>query len=627
MTFVGLALASISLAVVGGAGGAPPPPPRPCVLLVTIDTLRPDAVGWIGHRNETETMDRLAAEGARFPAAVSPVPLTLPAHTSIMTGLIPRHHGVADNGQTVREDVALLAELLAARGYATAAFVSGFPLERVFGLDRGFDHYDDDLRHGVEGWVERPAEETTGAATTWLEKAPGPWFVWVHYYDPHDPYDPPRAFWRPGARGAYDGEVGYTDHWLGKLVAAARGASGGSLLTVVTADHGEGLGEHQERTHGLFLYDSTVLVPLVFHFPGTIAPRDGASASPRLVDVAPTILDLLGVEVPPGIDGVSLLPLLSGRPQETPAAYVETRLPWIFYGWSPLAAVRTGAYKLIEAPRPELYDLRADPAETLNLHAALPREAARLAETMRKLEGSAPRVGRAIDDAEALAQLEALGYVGAGGGDREAPAGLPDPKDRIAERDALLAAEDELRAGRFDSAVAHFDEVLVTDPANRFATLRGGIARLKQGRLSEAVERLEKAVALDPDRAESRNALADALARSGHPDRAIPHWQELVRLQPRRAEGWSNLGMALLAAGRPGDARDALRHAVEIAPDRLELRHNLGLAELAMARGALTAKDLDAARAAVAAALAADPTLAGDVAEDAALVGLAPRGR
>jgi len=324
-------------------------PLAPNVLLITLDTLRPDALGWVAGRNQTPALDALAREGFRFPGAVAPVPLTLPSHSSLLTGLLPRHHGVRDNGQVLPAAVPTLAERLRQRGYATAGFVSGYPLRSLFGLDRGFDRYEDSLPLGAEGWRERPAPETTALALEWLRTAREPWFLWVHYYDPHDPYTPPRAFWKPGRRGTYDGEVAAVDHAIGSL-RAGLGPAKGSLLTVMTADHGEALGEHGEATHGFFVYDSTLLVPLVFSFPGRVRPGESRSAA-RLVDVAPTILDLLGLPPLLDTDGVSLAPTLAGRSQDLPAAYLETRQPWIAYGWAPLKAIRFRNFKLIEAPR------------------------------------------------------------------------------------------------------------------------------------------------------------------------------------------------------------------------------------------------------------------------------------
>ncbi len=608
---------AIACAPALGASPSAPARPRTSVLLVTIDTLRPDAVGWVAGRNETPVFDRLAREGFRFKGAVAPVPLTLPSHASILTGLLPLRHGIHDNGQLLPATIPTLAQHLAAHGYATGAFVSGYPLQRTFGLDRGFGTYDDTLPHGKEGWVERHAHETTTAALAWLKTARPPWFAWVHYYDPHDPYDPPRVFWRPGPRGAYDGEVTAVDSALGQLLDGLATLGSSDRLTVVTADHGEGLGEHEERTHGYFVYDSTVLVPLVFHGPGRVAA--GESGLPaRLIDVAPTVLEVLGLPPLTKPDGVSLVPTLRGQRQAPEPAYVETWLPWTYFGWSPLKALRHGGLKLIQAPKPELFDLAADPAERTNLIAQRSEQKSRLGTLLERVEAQGTAVAPGADD-EALERLRALGYVGVGGV-RQAPAGLPDPKDKVADREQLLEAEDLLRAGRQAEAVARFDAILARDPGSRFAALRSGVALLKAGDLERAVARLQKAVALGPHRAEARYALADALTRRGDPTRAAEQWAELARLQPRRFEAWFNLGLALIDAGRPADAATALTSALEITP-----HHPRGLLELARAQ--VRAGRRDAAAASLAEALRLDSSLLQRATGDAELAPLVPGSR
>ncbi|HLA79320.1 MAG TPA: sulfatase-like hydrolase/transferase [Vicinamibacteria bacterium] len=607
-----LVFAVAGLACGALASGAPPTSPKPSVLLVTIDTLRPDAVGWIGGLNETPAFDRLAREGFRFRSAVAPVPLTLPSHASILSGLLPLRHGVHDNGQLFPQSLPTLATHLRALGYRTAAFVSGYPLQRTFGLDHGFTTYDDSLPHGKEGWVERRAHQTTAAALAWLKTARAPWFVWVHYYDPHDPYDPPRVFWRPGPRGAYDGEVTTVDSALGQLLAGLDSVGASNRITVVTADHGEGLGEHEERTHGYFVYDSTVLVPLVFHGAGRVAP--GESDLPaRLIDIAPTILE--AAELPPisRTDGVSLLPTLKGKKQAPEPAYVETWLPWTYFGWSPLTALRHGGFKLIQAPRPELFDLTADPGERTNLVAQRSEQRGRLADLLERVEAQTGTAVAPGADADAIERLRALGYVGTSGTLRQAPLGLPDPKDKIPDRTALLEAEDLLRAGRWNEAVARFDAILTRDPESRFAALRSGIALLKAGRPEAAVERLQRAVALDPHRAEARYALADALMRRGTHRRAAEEWAELVRLQPRRFEGWLNLAVALSESGQLGEARVALNEALSIEANQPQALLELARLEARQGRRPAAAKALRSALAAnpqLSARATADPLLA-----------------
>ena len=545
----------------GGSGG-----PRPtAVLLITVDTLRPDALGFIGGRTQTPAVDGLAAEGYAFPAAMAPAPITLPSHTSLMSGLIPPRHGVRDNGQTVNPGVRTLAQALSEAGFATGAFVSGFPLQAMFGLDRGFDVYDDILTRGTEGWLERPAPETAEAAAVWIRSQHGPWFAWVHFYDPHDPYEPPRTFWKPGDRGAYDGEVEFTDHAIRQLLDAVPEAARPGLLTVFTADHAEALGEHAERQHGYFAYQSTLAVPLIIHHPPGI--ETGASDAPvRLVDVAPTVVDLLGLPELGAVDGVSIRAILVGREQALPPTYFETELPWRYFGWAPLYGIRDGDWKLVDAPRSELYDLSKDPGETVNLIDSR----ARRAQDLRDLLDSLDRDGdaaEAIEDPDLLARLNALGYLG--GKDPAAiPAGdLPDPKDRIELREKLRLAEGAMRGGDLAGAVALFDEVLRVEPGNRAATLRSGIALMRLEHLARAVERLESAVELDPERSEARFALGDALMRAARPEPAARQWMELARLQPRRVEAWSNLGAALMLLERFDEAAQAFGEAAALAPN------------------------------------------------------------
>ncbi len=576
-----------------GRGGGRDAAAPPNVLLITVDTLRPDALGWIGGQNETPAIDRLAREGFAFPAAVAPVPLTLPSHTSLMTGLNPPRHGVRDNGQIVPATLTTLASRLREHGYHTAAFVSGFTLKSEFGLDHGFDHYDDHLAEGVEGWLERRAAETTAAALAHLQQAPEPWFLWVHYYDPHDPYAPPGAFVRPGPRGAYDGEVAYTDAAIARLRSGLEARAGHALITVFTSDHGESLGEHEENGHGVFIYDTTVVVPLVFHAPGRIDAGRGAW-SPRLIDVAPTLLGLLGLPPLPDADGVALGPALAVRPPDPPPAYVESRMSSIAYGWAPLSGWREEGWKYIQAPRPELYDLRADPGESVNLYETESARARRMARQLRDAMPAATAASQSVEDPELLERLRALGYLGAGRREVAVPDDAPDPKDRSEERRLLEVAEGHLRAGEFERALRLFEEVLRREPDNRFANLRAGIAHLKAGDPEAAIPRLRHSVRLDPEQAESRFALADALSRTGRVDEAIEQWLETVRLQPRRVAGWANLGTLLARAAQPARAREALARAFALDPDHAGILASIVILDRSLGTAAETVAMLQA---------------------------------
>ena len=625
---------AILVAAVAWAASAGPAasPPRPDILLISVDTLRPDALGWVAGQNATPALDALAAGGVRFPAAVSPVPLTLPAHVSLMTGVLPRRHGVRDNGQVLGPRPATLAEVLRKGGYTTAAFVSGYTLRAQFGLDRGFDHYDDLLPPGEDAWRERPAPDTTAAALKWIRSRPGargtprkPFFVFVHYYDAHEPYTPPARLALPGPHGAYQGEVRFVDESVAELRRGLRSlGADANLLTIFVADHGESLGEHGEATHGFFVYDATVLVPLVFHFPKRLAARQ-SDAPARLIDVVPTVLHLAALPALASIDGVNLAPTLGGLHQEIPPAYLESQQPWLGYGWAPLAAIRAQGFKLIDAPRPELYDLGTDPGEFSNLAERKPDVARRRLADLRRIEGTAPPAARPQPDAETLERLRALGYSGGAGRPARAtaPAGLADPKDRLPQKRALGAAEARMLKRDHAGALSRFDVVLGYEPDNRLALLRSAASLVALGRPREAIPRLEWLLKLDPDHAEAHYSLADALTRAGgERARAIAEWQEVLRLQPRRAVAWSNLGAVLAQSGREQDAASALERAHALEPGNQDVAGNLGAVRYRLAAQAAREGRVDDARRWLDGAVEADPSLRAMAAQDARLAPL-----
>ncbi|NOT55265.1 MAG: sulfatase-like hydrolase/transferase [Deltaproteobacteria bacterium] len=607
--------------------------PRPHILLITIDTLRPDALGWVAQRNATPHFDRLASEGVAFPAAVSPVPLTLPAHTSMMTGLLPRHHRVQDNGHVVDARLTTLAEILRDQGYDTGAVVGGFPLRAMFGLDQGFAHYDDAIPSAEDRWLERPAADISTAALAWLRslRSPtghwrSPWFLWVHYYNPHDPYTPPPGFARPGPRGAYDGEVASVDEAIGALRRGiAELVPDSNILTVVTADHGESLGEHGELTHGFFVYDSTLLVPLIVHFPGHFA--SALSPAPaRLIDITPTLLELLALPPVTGNDGVSLRPTLIGETQTIPPAYVESQQPWLGYGWTPLTAIRTAEWKFINAPQAELYRLARDPTEMDNRIAFEPDVSA----SLRKMLAGEPitsgtPVGEtpALPDSDAVERLRGLGYLGGGTAPSETPPPtLADPKERLGQKLRLDEAEAALQGKDYAGAMANFEVVLATEPDNRYALLRSGVALQQQGRWREALPRFEHLLRLSPTHPEARYAVAEVLTQLGELTRAAVEWRTVVQQQPRRAVAWSNLGIVLLQSGQHVPAEEAFARAVAITPDDQVLRENLGECRYQLALTELRAGRRESAHRALQAAIAVQPDLRQRAARDARLAAL-----
>jgi arylsulfatase A-like enzyme/cytochrome c-type biogenesis protein CcmH/NrfG len=590
-----LALAGLS-GLIGGcrrATPAPPPTGKPDVLLVTIDTLRADRVGCYGHASaSTPVLDALAARGVRFETAVAHVPLTGPSHASILTGLGPLGHGFRENaGFVLPPQVKSGADDFRQAGYRTAAFVSAFPLDRRFGFDRGFDVYDDHLPKGNDArrtpYVERFADATTDAALRWLEApagaAPGRrFFLWVHYYDPHAPYEPPGDFAARFRTAPYDGEVAFADQQLGRLLHALdqKGLLARTLV-VAMSDHGEGLGEHGEGTHGLFVYDSTLKVPFIVAGPGVAAGRVAPTVA-RGIDVLPTLLDYAGLPLRPGIEGRSLRPAIEGRDMDDAPTYAETLYPQREFGWAPLFAWRTARHKMIEAPRPELYDLREDPGETDDL---APREKARLEDMRRKLEvarsQTAPSAGAEVDP-EAAEMLRALGYVAkAGGQEVVAGASLRDPKDGQRLVPALNRGMSAVRTDPV-AAIRELRSVLAEDPGLLVARRSLAVAYTSARQYDRAIaelRRLEKEGVLT---AEDGVVLGDNLRFAGRLDEAAAVLERTARESPRFAQPWLSLAEVHIKKERLADAAAAYEHVLEMAPDHVEALRGLG--DLALLR-------------------------------------------
>jgi arylsulfatase A-like enzyme/cytochrome c-type biogenesis protein CcmH/NrfG len=588
------ALASLLVLAPGCRRAAPTPPPaeRPNVLLLTIDTLRADRVGCYGQASaSTPVLDTLAARGVRFETAIVHVPLTGPSHASILTGLGPLGHGFRENaGFVLPGQVRSGVEDFREAGYGTAAFVSAFPLDRRFGFDRGFDVYDDHLPKGNDPrrtpYVERFADATTDAALRWLEapadSAGRPFFLWVHYYDPHAPYEPPGDFAARFRTAPYDGEVAFADQQLGRLLRALeeRGLLARTLVLAMS-DHGEGLGDHGEGTHGLFVYDSTLKVPLIVAGPGVAAARVAPTVA-RGIDVLPTLLDYAGLPLRSGIEGRSLRPAIEGREMDDAPVYAETLYPQREFGWAPLFAWRTARAKMIEAPRPELYDLEKDPGETDNL---APRGDIRLTEMRQKLEVARSRTAPsavAEIEPEAAERLRALGYVaGAGGPPVAAGASLRDPKDgqRLVPR--LNRGMSVVRTDP-EAAIRDLTAVLAEDPgllmARRSLAVAYGAAH-RFGRAIAELRRLEKEGVLS---AEDALVLGDNLRFAGRLDEATAVLERTARGNPRFAQPWISLAEVHVKREKLAEATAAFERALEIAPDHVEALRGLG--DLAMLR-------------------------------------------
>jgi hypothetical protein len=522
------------------------------VVLITLDTLRADHVGSYGaSQAHTPNLDTIATAGVRFDTAISPTPLTLPSHTSLMTGLDPPEHGVRHNAvERLGGGIPTLAEHFRAAGYATAAFVGALVLDRRFGLDRGFEVYDDAMAGRVSatvGFAERPADRVVDAALAWLDGAPERFFLWVHFYDPHANYRPPPGFAAAFASRPYAGEIAFADAQLGRLLAELRGRwpEDGTLL-LATSDHGESLGEHGEPTHSYSIYEATQHVPLLMSGPGL--PRGLALTAPvRLVDVAPTLLALAGAEPLPDIAGRDLRPLIDGSEQGQRTAYVETLATRRDYGWSPLLGLRTARFKYIRAPRPELYDLRTDPRELRDIAAAKPETAERLDGLLsERLAAAAPRsdASLAVGLGEAdRARLRSLGYVVPARGAAVAPAdaevGGPDPKDEIGLLRVLAEARRDVDAGRLAAALARISDT--GDQGTAVAAMRASIA-VATGDYELAERDARAVLASQPDRPDVLIILGRALAGQARLVAARAAFESAALLDPASSSARTYLG-------------------------------------------------------------------------------------
>ncbi len=646
-----LAVLAAALLLLGRRGFGPAAPrSRLNLLLVTLDTTRADRIGCYGYAAaRTPHLDRLAAEGIRFERAYAPAPITLPAHASIFTGLYPFEHGVRNNGNFYLTDrFETLATVLKGQGYRTAAFVSTFILDRRYGLARGFETYDDRME-GAQPQVlaleaERRGDRTALGLSRWLQAsvgAPTPFFAWLHLYDPHEPYRPPPPFREVFASRPYDGEIAFDDAAVASILdkLSATGLLDRTLVAVV-ADHGESLGDHGEETHSMFVYDSAIRIPMILWRPGRLASGVVVREPVRAIDLAPTLLDLLGAPALKAPHARSLVPLIEGRSGgRPPPAYAETYLPKFYMNWAPLRTIVDERYKLIEAPRPELYDLARDPGEKDSRLEAQPQTAAALrAELDRLTAGSEGELSVGAVDREAVEKLAALGYIGAGAEPAAPAPGSPrDPKDVITVFNRLRRANSAVRDRRFGEALPVLHEVLAEDPRNAFARLVLGSAHMGMQEYRQAIAEFreyaalvptssyvhqwmaichlnlddrdgalreaEAALAIDPHFSDARVMRAGILAARGHHETAIEELRAAVATDPAKPMIRLDLAKVLAEADRRDEARREYEAILRQQPDFAPAL--IGLAALQAEEGALAEAERGLRR-----ALEIDPRLA-----------------
>jgi arylsulfatase A-like enzyme/Flp pilus assembly protein TadD len=587
------------------------------VLLITIDTLRADRVGAYGNRSGlTPTLDRLADSGIRFESAYTPVPMTLPAHASLLTGLEPFVHGIRNNTASRLGEAPTLATMLKSAGYRTGAFVGALVLNAGFGLDRDFDVYDDRfVGRESAAEAERPAERVIRPAVEWILGGGRPWFAWIHLYDPHAPYQAPSEY-RVG-RTPYDAEVAYTDAMIGRGLDELRAARQlDRTIVVAVADHGEALGEHGEASHGLFAYESTLRVPMIVTAPGV---RGRPVREPvAVVDLVPTVLDLLGAPIPSGLDGRSLLGAGDRGTREPRALYLEALDANLTRGWAPLTGVILDGWKFIELPIPELYDLEHDPGEARNLAPREPERSRVLQARLKEMiAGRKPAVeaAPALIDAETSQRLASLGYLSSvEATENRTFSEADDPKNLVSLNEAFFAAINDQREGRSESALTKLRGVVASRPdfvaarVSAAAILSGagrateailllqsapgadasstvqtqlGLAFDASGNLVEAAKHLEAAVRLRGDDAQTLNSLGVVYSRLNRFEDGRRVFRQVLETDPRAAAVWNNLGILELNAGNRRDAADAFRQAVTADPRYAAAWQRLGVALVA----------------------------------------------
>jgi arylsulfatase A-like enzyme/Flp pilus assembly protein TadD len=569
------------------------PGTAPNLVLITLDTLRADHLGAYGFAGaETPVLDRLAAEGVLFLNAASTAPLTLPAHASILTGQYPFRHRVRDNlNFRLRDDALTLAEILVAEGYATGGFIGAVVLDARSGIGQGFQAYSHFDRTGVIGQpridedLQRRGSAVVREASTWISAQVGPFFAWVHLFDPHLPYDPPPPYDRQHANSPYDGEIAFTDSVVGSLLRSL--ADSGHLddtVVVVAGDHGEGLGEHGEERHSFFVYDSTIRVPLILWARGLLPSGRVVQAQASLVDILPTCLAVLNVEDPAAAlrDGVDLRPLMETTGPTGRLVYAESLVPMIDFGWSDLRSLRSETEKYIAAPRRELYDLEVDRNEIHDVAASSPKRVAVLRAVLDEMvvedDLEQQNLGNEIIDDQALRQLRSLGYI-SGGAAAQRPR-VVDPKDKIRQfesfQDLVGDVDQALQQGRLDAADALLAALDQLVPDHHLTYQYRGRTAEARGDYKGAIEAYEHAIALGPAYTLNYVRLAGAYRTAGESESASRLMQVAVETFPDTTVFPLLLGSYLHEAGKLDEALDMYLRAQMLAP-----RHPLLLANLA----------------------------------------------
>ncbi|MGD9346686.1 MAG: sulfatase-like hydrolase/transferase, partial [Candidatus Aminicenantes bacterium] len=545
------------------------------IVIVTLDTLRADRLGCYGYEKaETPHLDEIARMGVKFENTVCQSPLTLPSHASIFTGLYPLYHQIRDNGAYyLDERFQTLAEIFKEKSYNTAAFVGAFPVDSRFGLDQGFTLYEDNFKEDEKFkafYSERRAEEVFNAFQEWfLKNFQTKFFVWIHYYDPHLPYDPPPPY-RERFLDPYDGEVAYTDFFVGKIMELLRERKVfENTLIVIAGDHGEGLGDHREIDHGLFLYNSTLKVPFIICAPQNLPPQSVVTSQVRLIDIYPTVLDLFNLSIPEEIQGESLVPLLEGKKREDLVSYIETFHPQEMFRWAALRGIVDGRMKYIDAPKQELYDMQKDPQEEHNIFQEEKKIAAQMKEDLESLierysSGTSSQRELSSDEKE---KLLSLGYIIDRSPRENEPDDLPDPKDKIDVWYTLQVARGLQRRGDNAKAEGLYKKGIMIDPHCSLNYLFLGGLYLKDYKLQEAYDVFKKGTRAVPESLPLHDGLAKTAIQMGKYQEALEECEVMLALNDRYFNALSLAGFVHNRLGENEKAVEYLRKAAAIEPE------------------------------------------------------------
>jgi len=552
------------------------------VVFITIDTLRPDHLGCYGDKQiRTPNIDTLAADGTRFERAYTAVPVTLPSHTVIFTGTYPTLSGVHDfAANKLSPTQATLASVLKDNGYTTGAVIGSAVLDSRFGLNHGFDFYYDHfdfnrLQESNLDEMERPGNIVADVTLDWLSKNyQKKFFLWMHLYDPHYPYRPPAPYSEEYRDRPYDGEIAFADAQVGRLIEFLKNKGlYRNTLIVLSGDHGESLGEHGEKTHGFFIYNATLHVPLIIHLPGDMHARTVQNLV-NLADIMPTVLAALNIQLPAHVQGQSLLPIISPKKEDNARSlYAETFLPRLHFNWSELRGVETENYHFINAPKPELYDLRKDPGETHNLFAekkAVTEEMrVRLAKLIQQYTAGQELAEKTGLDPVLMERLKSLGYAGFSGGSNSGANihALPDPKDRIQTYELFSDAMADSQHGQYAESIEKLNAALKTDPDSVPGHYLQGLNYYRTREFPKSVAELERVLQLSPNYALAAFQLGLAYGRNGDFDKSISMLQRALELDPTNFDAAYNAGVAYLQKKMVPEAAAAFRKSLWIGPD------------------------------------------------------------